>query len=118
VAKRRNPKPIEHDLDCHYCGRQLTKSERTWDHIVPLALRGPNLGWNKVTSCQACNQRKADKATYREHCERCKFAWWMMSTVDKVGWPLYSTDDIWLMPDEDALEQDRLDVQPWEGQDW
>jgi 5-methylcytosine-specific restriction endonuclease McrA len=51
---------------CHYCRCTMTAcdgcspSSVTLDHVVPLALGGPNLHSNMVASCYACNQAKAD----------------------------------------------------------
>lgn len=39
---------------CHYCGGPA----ETWDHVIPRALGGPDQIWNRVPSCQRCNQRK------------------------------------------------------------
>jgi hypothetical protein len=43
---------------CHYCGKQLTRSTATLDHVVPAAEGGDNSFGNLVTACLSCNSRK------------------------------------------------------------
>jgi len=86
---RRFPKPQKHSTNCHYCGKVVLHGLATWDHVVPKALGGPNVTWNRVTSCKRCNQRKADTRDFRGHCESCQFAWRMFETVDEAAWLFY-----------------------------
>lgn len=69
--------PILLDV-CHYCG---APAPTTRDHIVPLALGGPNTARNVVPCCEACNQAKGmTKPTCR--CEQCVAAvalWWPLN---------------------------------------
>jgi len=48
---------------CQYCGRSATqlrpRESLTRDHVVPLSRGGTNAWTNVVTSCSACNTRKA-----------------------------------------------------------
>lgn len=54
---------------CHYCGNRA----KTWDHIVPRALKGPDDKRNLVPACKSCNHAKANKMpTCR--CETCMTA--------------------------------------------
>jgi len=47
---------------CQYCGKCLTKSDMTIDHIVP-RVRGGKTTWeNVVCACKACNLRKGSKS--------------------------------------------------------
>jgi hypothetical protein len=86
---RRFPKPQRHSKFCHYCDRRLGTLEVTWDHVVPKALGGPNVTWNRVTSCGRCNQKKADTKDFRDHCETCQMAWRMFERVDESAWFFY-----------------------------
>jgi len=47
---------------CHYCGKNVTGSDATVDHLQPLSKFGattdPSL---LVTACRSCNSRKKDK---------------------------------------------------------
>jgi len=46
---------------CQYCHKRFPKSRLTLDHVKPKS-RGGDKSWNNlVTSCSACNQKKADK---------------------------------------------------------
>lgn len=46
---------------CQYCGRQIKRSERTFDHVIPRS-RGGEKSWeNIVTSCRRCNTKKANR---------------------------------------------------------
>lgn len=43
---------------CQYCGKSLTKSESTVDHVKPKSKGGTNSWNNVVLSCKPCNARK------------------------------------------------------------
>lgn len=61
-------------LRCHYCGCLLSKTTRTKDHIVPLAVLGRTvLANNYVDACQPCNQDKGSKMPVCG-CGRCRAA--------------------------------------------
>ncbi len=45
---------------CQYCGKKMTPSECTVDHIVPKAHRGKSSWENCVCSCKRCNNIKGD----------------------------------------------------------
>lgn len=47
---------------CAYCG---ATAHLHWEHIVPLALNGPNSIDNMVRACQACNLAKAARDPYQ-----------------------------------------------------
>lgn len=50
---------------CQYCGRKLTNSTGTVDHVLPES-RGGKMVWkNVVASCKKCNNKK-DNLTLRE----------------------------------------------------
>jgi 5-methylcytosine-specific restriction endonuclease McrA len=53
------------DYTCQYCGKYRSalrgRQFLTRDHIVPLSRGGANSWENVVTSCSACNNRKADR---------------------------------------------------------
>ena len=48
------------DGRCALCGRKITLSEMTIDHIVPLYRNGENSTNNLQCACYACNQFKAN----------------------------------------------------------
>jgi 5-methylcytosine-specific restriction endonuclease McrA len=45
---------------CQYCGRKLTASQVTIDHVLPRAQGGITSFTNCVACCQICNNKKAD----------------------------------------------------------
>ena len=45
---------------CSYCGKSLTLSEATIDHINPRSAGGKKSWLNCVTSCKICNRRKSN----------------------------------------------------------
>ena len=46
---------------CQYCGKKLTASQITIDHVLPRAQGGITSFTNCVVCCQLCNNKKADK---------------------------------------------------------
>ncbi len=46
---------------CQYCGNQPPEAILVIDHIQPVAKGGDNDPLNLITSCEPCNQGKADK---------------------------------------------------------
>ena len=46
---------------CQYCGVKHPPGRLTLDHVKPRSQGGPTDWTNIVTSCQACNQRKANR---------------------------------------------------------
>lgn len=53
---------LERDnFECQYCRERLTFRTATIDHVVPRAKGGQTNFHNTVTSCNPCNNRKADK---------------------------------------------------------
>ncbi len=46
---------------CQYCGRKLTASQITIDHVKPRAQGGITSFVNCVVCCQECNNKKADR---------------------------------------------------------
>jgi 5-methylcytosine-specific restriction endonuclease McrA len=45
---------------CRYCAVRLTRSSRTMDHVIPVALGGSNDPDNIVQCCRLCNAKKRD----------------------------------------------------------
>ncbi len=68
VTKRRKGFPcnrkflfIRDASTCQYCGKSLTRSDGTLDHVVPRS-QGGQLSWtNIVLACKTCNQRKGSR---------------------------------------------------------
>lgn len=46
---------------CQYCGRRLPRAELNLDHVNPRSRGGLSTWENVVTSCIACNRKKAGK---------------------------------------------------------
>lgn len=46
---------------CQYCGKSLSASAVTIDHVLPRAQGGVTSFVNCVVACQACNNKKADR---------------------------------------------------------
>lgn len=49
------------DYRCQYCGSQPGKQLLTMDHLIPKSRGGKKNYENIVTSCQPCNQKKANR---------------------------------------------------------
>lgn len=47
---------------CQYCGRHMSKSEATIDHITPRSKGGTNTWKNTVLSCKKCNEKKGSRS--------------------------------------------------------
>lgn len=43
---------------CNWCGKKLTKTTLTCDHVIPLSKGGTHKRTNLVAACYDCNQRK------------------------------------------------------------
>ncbi len=52
---------------CQYCGRNLTMSQMSMDHVVPRSLGGETKWDNVVCSCVACNTRKGGRTPKQAH---------------------------------------------------
>ena len=50
---------------CRYCGKPLTLTERSIDHIYPRSWGGVSIPNNLLPCCKTCNQSKADMAPYQ-----------------------------------------------------
>lgn len=46
---------------CQYCGKKLSASAVTIDHVLPRAQGGTTTFINCVVACQTCNNKKADR---------------------------------------------------------
>jgi hypothetical protein len=44
---------------CPYCQNEVTKHNATWEHILPRAWGGPNIGLNIILACEPCNNAKS-----------------------------------------------------------
>jgi len=58
---------VRDNYKCQYCGKECRNSDLTVDHVIPKSKGGSNSWTNLVTSCVACNNRKADMS-----CEQAK----------------------------------------------
>lgn len=61
------------NFSCHYCKKKFPNEQKTKDHIIPKAMKGPNAYWNLVDSCGACNIKKSNKFPICR-CVTCKRA--------------------------------------------
>jgi 5-methylcytosine-specific restriction protein A len=43
---------------CHYCRREVGRTDVTMDHIVPISRGGKSRKGNVVPACKMCNNRK------------------------------------------------------------
>ena len=43
---------------CEYCWREITRANRTVDHVVPKSRGGTNDKKNILVACKECNQEK------------------------------------------------------------
>ncbi len=46
---------------CQYCGERLSKTEYTYDHVIPQSRGGKTTWTNIVCACMACNLKKANR---------------------------------------------------------
>lgn len=46
---------------CQYCGKQMSKSEYTYDHVIPQSRGGLTRWENIVACCLPCNHQKANR---------------------------------------------------------
>jgi hypothetical protein len=46
---------------CQYCGKELIRTERTIDHVIPVKYGGVSSYENCVTACRSCNILKGHK---------------------------------------------------------
>lgn len=49
---------------CYYCGRKLTPTNRTYDHVFPVEKGGKDEVDNLVACCSECNQIKKNFTLY------------------------------------------------------
>lgn len=49
------------ECTCQYCGRRLSRSQLTVDHVIPQSRNGKDTWENLVLACMACNVRKGNR---------------------------------------------------------
>ena len=54
-------RPVACGYECKYCGKALTSTSGTVDHVVPVSRGGGHVWRNVVAACAKCNNRKADR---------------------------------------------------------
>lgn len=47
-------------LICAYCGKVQKEEEKTYDHILPVTVKGNNATYKTVVWCPKCITRNAD----------------------------------------------------------
>ncbi|MCC6954518.1 MAG: HNH endonuclease [Deltaproteobacteria bacterium] len=48
-------------FSCQYCGRHLSNSDATMDHVLPRSQGGTTHWFNVVAACHPCNRRKGGR---------------------------------------------------------
>ena len=48
-------------FSCQYCGKKLTISQLTYDHVRPRSQKGPTSWENIVSACYPCNGKKRNR---------------------------------------------------------
>jgi 5-methylcytosine-specific restriction endonuclease McrA len=104
------------NFTCQYCFNQFSFSNLTLDHVVPKSQKGKKSFTNIVTSCKACNQRKADKKITPKNKPRIPTYFEMANNRKKYS--LTIPDIVWqkyLHWDEDKVKigkpKDKYDLQ-------
>lgn len=46
---------------CQYCGKKVSSSDLTVDHVIPISKGGRDYWENVVTACAKCNHKKGDQ---------------------------------------------------------
>jgi 5-methylcytosine-specific restriction endonuclease McrA len=53
---------LHRDRDiCHLCGRLVVRSERSFDHLIPVVRLGAHAEWNLMLAHNRCNKRRSTK---------------------------------------------------------
>ena len=58
---RRTTMFLRDNWTCQFCGKKITQSLLTVDHVVPRSKGGKTSWKNCVAACKPCNKRKANK---------------------------------------------------------
>jgi 5-methylcytosine-specific restriction endonuclease McrA len=61
MAMTRNNVFIRDDFTCQWCGKELSVTSGTIDHLYPTSKGGTNTWRNVVASCSKCNRNKGNK---------------------------------------------------------
>jgi CRISPR/Cas system Type II protein with McrA/HNH and RuvC-like nuclease domain len=56
---------------CMYCLAELSDSDLTRDHLIPMSRGGKDVWTNVVTACRRCNQHKADSLVQETNLQLC-----------------------------------------------
>jgi 5-methylcytosine-specific restriction endonuclease McrA len=67
------------DPTCHYCLRDLSLTDSTLDHIVPVSQGGAHEDWNWLLACEPCNSNRSDRIYFCQWdngrpCKKCAAA--------------------------------------------
>lgn len=65
VAFSRRNILVRDGFACQYCGRRLSMSDLTFDHVIPRSAGGRTNFENIVAACTGCNSRKANRRDIR-----------------------------------------------------
>ncbi len=61
VPWTKNNVHIRDNFTCQYCGKNLSDTKVTIDHIIPRTKGGKNKWTNTVTACFSCNNKKDNR---------------------------------------------------------
>lgn len=68
---------------CQYCGAELTKSECTLDHVLPVSLGGKNTFENSVCACIKCNSSKGNNHKIKPKVKPVRPDFWDLVSIRK-----------------------------------
>ena len=74
---------LRDNYTCQYCGDNLTVSQCTIDHVVPVSKGGKTTWHNVVTACYPCNNSKGNNPRIRPKVEPEQQNYWMLANNRK-----------------------------------
>ena len=60
-------------FECQYCGKRLSRTTGTVDHVIPQCRKGKNVWANVVAACKPCNGKKDNRTPLEANMKlRCR----------------------------------------------